>query len=258
MKRRNPEKRTAWTSAASRRLLAVAGGPSSIDDAVRTIAERILDGVSCPPTDLEAIGSRLNITGFCPDDLPVSGELHRDGNSFKVVYSSYLSPERRRFTIAHEIAHALLATTGPNWPRFGKELERLCNMIATELLMPRDIFLRCLGPKLSITKVFELSRTFATSLSATAIRCAELLHVSLFEVDGKNVIWGYGVVRKGTLRGMENGLINTIGEALSRQSGKEILYLSNKPLRGEWRLEWAQIGQGRRALFLLQPIKPEK
>lgn len=254
MKKRTSDKRTSWTSAASRRLMSMTGTSANVEDAVRIIVNRILEGISSPPTDLEAIKSRLDITGFYSEDLPVSGELRRDGNCFKIVYSSYLSPERRRFTIAHEMGHALFATSGRNWPRFGSELERLCNMLATEILMPRDIFHNLMGPELSIRKLFELARTFATSLSATAIRFAELRRVSTFEVEGKNVSWSYGVVRRGNLRGIEDGLRYAIEEALTRKSGEELVYLNNRIWTGEWRLEWAHIGQGRRALFLLQPI----
>jgi hypothetical protein len=45
--------------------------------------------------------------------------------------------------------------------------------------------------------------------------------------------------------------------ALSRnrftETGNKVLYLSNPVWSGEWKLEWTRVGQGERALFLLQP-----
>ena len=52
-----------WTSAAARRLLELAGNPPTVEDAVRLIGSWVLSGIPCPPTDLEAIRPRLDITG---------------------------------------------------------------------------------------------------------------------------------------------------------------------------------------------------
>ena len=88
--------------------MTLAGNPSSVEAAVEIIAARLLEGIQCPPTDLEAIRPRLNITQFCAEDIAGSGELQRDGDGLKVVYSPTLSPTRRRFTIAHECGHRVL------------------------------------------------------------------------------------------------------------------------------------------------------
>ena len=195
MRNRTPRNQIKWKSAAARRLLEMAGKPPTVEEAVAIVADRLLDGVPGPPTDLEAIAPRLNITGFRAEDVPFSGELRREGSGFAVVYSSALSPARRRFTVAHELAHALFETSGRNCPRVGRELERLCDKIAAELLMPRKVFLECAGPAISLGGVFELARLFGMSLSATAIRCAELKGVSVFEVDADAVTWGHGVIK---------------------------------------------------------------
>jgi len=210
---------TRWTSAAARRLLGIAGNPATVEEAVRIVADRLLDGVSCPPTDLHAIATRLNISTFQAEDLPVSGELRREGSGFTVVYSSSLSPGRRQFTVAHEIAHAIFESSGPNCPRVGKELERLCDKIAAELLMPRKLFLECAGPAVSIGKLFELARTFRLSLSATAIRCAELKGVSVFEVEGDRVTWGHGIIRRGPVKALEHVIRHGVVSSLALERG---------------------------------------
>lgn len=242
-------RKVLWKSAAARRLLDIAGNPSTVEDAVKIVANWVLQGVSCPPTDLDGIRSRLDISGFYPEDMSVSGELRREGKGFKIVYSSSLSPERRRFTIAHEMGHAIFEASGRNCPRTGTELERLCDLLATEILMPTHIFLSRLGGRLSLQKIFELARTFKTSLSATAIRCSELRRISVFEVENGDVLWSRGVVRK-----LESALKPAIDRALAGGTVDEILYMSKEAWTGEWQIEGTPIGRGNRALFLLQPV----
>ena len=253
MRKPATKRQTLWKSAAARRLLEIAGKPPTVEEAVRIVADRLLDGVRCPPTDLEAIAPRLNITCVRAEDVPFSGELRRDGAGFTVVHSSALSPARRRFTVAHEMAHALLETSGRNCPRVGKELERLCDIIAAELLMPRKVFLECAGPTVSVGGVFELARTFGLSLSATAIRCAELKGVSAFEIDGDAVTWGHGVIKRGPVQTLDYVVRHALLRALSLERGSTLVYLAHRMWAGEWCLEWARIGQGRRALFVFQP-----
>src|SRR6266404_731536 len=93
---------------------------------------------------------------------------------------------------------AILETTGPRCPRVCNELERICDRLASELLMPRHFFLNAVGSSLSIEKIFELARVVDTSLSATAIRCAELLGVSAFGTEGKVVSWGIWCHQEGS------------------------------------------------------------
>src|SRR6266487_2639897 len=106
------QKHKEWKSAAARRLLSLAGSTRSVEEAISIIASRLLHGVSCPPTDLEAIMPRLNVTRCEADaDLPISGELRKDTDGLRIVVSAHLSPARRRWTIAHELGHAVFETT---------------------------------------------------------------------------------------------------------------------------------------------------
>ena len=186
-------------SSAARRLFEIVGSTTSLEDAARLVASTYTNDLVRPPTDLQAIALRLNIQEICSEDLPVSGELRRNGKGFRLIYSSYLSPTQRRFTIAHEIGHAIFENSGPNCPRRGKELERICDMIAAELLMPEPLFLEMAGSEASAATVVELATSFQTSLAATGIRYAKLKGVSVFQIDDQRVIWGSGVIREGCI-----------------------------------------------------------
>ncbi len=256
VKRRRVSRTPDWTSAASRRLREMAGGVSTVSDAVITVAARYTNGLEGPPTDLEAVGKRLNILRTEAEALPISGELRRAASGFIIVYSTYLSATRRRFTIAHELAHAIFEQSGPKCPRSGKELERLCDMLATELLMPRREFLREAGKPddLSWSKIDDLSRMFRTSLSATSLRCAELLGVTIFEVEDDSITWAYGSIRKGPVAKLHKDIRFAIEKTRRREPIDEKI-VADADLGGyrEWKIEGRLIGQDGRALMLMLP-----
>jgi hypothetical protein len=188
-------RRRVWRSAAAQRLLKLANGVKTVEDAVEQLAQGYLEGVKCPPTDLDSVGAKLGVTGFEAADLAGSGELRKDGEGLRIFYSHYLPAERRRFTIAHELGHAVLERSGSHAPRYGKELERLCDLFAVELLMPKHVFVDVARGEVSTQQILDIARHFRTSVTATGFRFAELRGVSVFACEDSRVIWGKGVVR---------------------------------------------------------------
>jgi len=244
--------RKAWKSVSARRLLSMAGDPPKIEDAIETVAARVLEGIRCPPTDLLTLASRLGIAAVYADDIPGSGLLRREEGQTFVVYSSTLSAVRSRFTIAHEIAHLIVDRDyRGHFVRKGRELERLCDMLAAELLMPRSVFRQHAGKAPSLQTVFELAKVFGTSLAATAIRCCELGRASVFEVEDGMVTWSRGLIRT-----VDASLVEVVRDALGGKPVDQVVYVSRRAARGSWRLEGTPIGR-RRALFLLSPTKRE-
>lgn len=242
-----------WTSAAARRLLSLAGNPGSMQEAIDIIANHLLKGISCPPTDLDAIMPRLNVTRSESDaDMPVSGELRREGANLKIVFSSHLSPTRKRWTIAHELGHAVFETSGANCPRYGKELERLCDMLATEILLPKQHFRPLLDSSTDVEKVLALARVFKTSVSATAIRCAELTGLSVFEMEANHLLWGYGIISRGRRVEKDIAFKQAVTRAMRAESGNELVVLSTRNQTGRWLMEWKCLGRRQRALFILR------
>ena len=131
-------------SAAERRIRALVPTASSLPDAVRHVASELLRGVECPPTNLVELGKRIGVHEILYERLPGSGELHRVKHGYRIVCSSDETPARQRFTVAHEFGHVILERTGRNPPRKGPTVERVCDMLATELLMPTAVFQRLL------------------------------------------------------------------------------------------------------------------
>jgi hypothetical protein len=241
----------SWKSAAARRLADLAGNPPTLSRAVEIVAAKHLEGISCPPTHLEALMPRLNISAFEPiSGLPFSGELRKDGNYFKVVYSTSLSPGRRRFTIAHELAHAIFETTGPNCPRYGRELERICDMLASEILLPRQVFIERAGSDCSPQKIFKLAGEFQTSLMATALRCYQLFGVSIFQVKDGRLVWGYGAIRNDRhIQDTDDEFRSAISDAMEGKPGERLVFLR----RSIYILRWTSVAGLRPGLFVLKP-----
>ena len=254
MKKKNTQNGRSWSSAASRRLRKIAGHPPTIEDAVQIVTRRFLDKLDGPPTDLNALAARLNVTRITYEDLPFSGELRRNGKGFEIACSSHLSASRQRFTLAHELAHVIFETTGPNCPTRGKELERLCDMLASEILMPKDKFVSFADANLRIDNLFGISRTFKTSLAATAIRCAQLFGHSVFEVQGALVTWGYGAIKKGSINRLDEYLRCAVEKALQGKNGEETLVMQTGRLR-KWNVQYRSLAREGRALFLMKQIQ---
>jgi Zn-dependent peptidase ImmA (M78 family) len=198
--------------------------------------------------------SKLNVVGAEPcDGLNASGALLKEGKGLKIVYSSDLAGGRRRWTIAHELGHALFEMTGPRAPRRGRELERMCDMIAAELLMPWDCFGQHVRGGVSAEGILRLARSFQTSVSATAIRCAEVTGVSVFETERRSVRWGYGVVRRNSDIASDDCFRRVVVDAMGSESGSDELLLTFSGRTRRWLLQWKRVGSEERKLFVLQP-----
>ncbi|MBP5503216.1 MAG: ImmA/IrrE family metallo-endopeptidase [Bacteroidales bacterium] len=73
-------------------------------------------------------------------------------NSGFMVLNKHFTPERKRFTALHELGHLLM-----NLENFEhKNAESLCNLFASEMLLPRDVFISLLGEKRHNISLFEL------------------------------------------------------------------------------------------------------
>ena len=245
-------RRKAPTPTAVLRLLKMAGGAESIEDAVRSVVQMYFGDIPGPPIDLNAAASKLNVA-LCEEDVPVSGELRKKGKDYTIVVSSHLSPNRKRFTIAHEMAHLLFERSGRNPPRTGKEVERLCDLLASEILMPARL-LESLHEDAAPHRVVQLSELFGTSVQAAAIRYSRLKKVSVFQIEGDNVIWGTGVVRKGPVKDLDFGIRSIISKIGANGEGSQILLFDHSTWSGEWKLSWETF-QRRRPLFLMHPHK---
>ncbi len=161
-------------------------------NAVDVLLSRRLAPLGRPqaPVDLEAIGDLFSVRRIEYDVLPCDGVLSPMANGgYKVVLAIDQDPLRRRFSLAHEIAHAAVFSVLPelkhtaNRSLFDEfrndDEERLCDLIASRLLMPTSMFgASVAGRELSLAALRAVSSQFQVSLSAALRRWREIARLA--------------------------------------------------------------------------------
>src|SRR5712692_5690166 len=139
--------------------------------AVRTFVSTNRQGAE----SLDDMARRLGVSRIIRERLPFEGGLLRLSDGELVIkLNAQSSFVRQRFTLAHEVAHLLLRTE----PAFrgnrksDVHLERACDVIAAELLMPSAEaadFVRDLGSP-SPEKLSTIASRYSVSMQTAAIR----------------------------------------------------------------------------------------
>ncbi len=150
------------------------------------------------PIPVEKIATLLGAQiVYQPFSGEISGVVHRnnDGSAVVGVNSSH-SPQRQRFTIAHELGHLLLHADenlhiDENFPiglRSGisgkavDEHEIEANQFAAELVMPAHFMHKDIKPLIGIDTVLaihKLAKRYRVSKEAMSIRLSSLGYVEL-------------------------------------------------------------------------------
>lgn len=164
--------------------------PSALAAAVRPLLAFDSDG----RVDLDSVARRLDVVMIeGRGGLAFSGALERSGDGFRIVYALEQDDAHKRFTIAHELAHAyLILSSSVHAP--GEEIERFCDRFARELLIPMDslqLFWRDAGA-LTADELRRCADVFAAPLRTVAARWAELRPVAIAYSDVHAVIWAAG------------------------------------------------------------------
>jgi len=175
-------------------------GFDSNDDARRKAEEvraHLRLGIG-PVGDVDAICELLGVTVFRTAlgsdlDAAVSGAfLKHPVVGFSILVNLDMTPGRRRFTMAHELGHALLHSDQETFVISGPRTdgrERFANAFAGELLMPTEGMRRAMeehgiGPRIDRpADVVHLQRYFRVSYATALVRLrqARLLTASDFE-----------------------------------------------------------------------------
>ena len=78
----------APSGAAERRLRALAPNAGSVREAARQVILDLLQDVTCPPTDLDAVGRKIDVQEIAYESFAGSRELHKRKNGYRIVCSS--------------------------------------------------------------------------------------------------------------------------------------------------------------------------
>lgn len=131
---------------------------------VRSLLKLGIDGISNVIEVLEDNGVKVieiseadsfeGLSGYANDDIPV------------IVVNDNLTPERKRFALLHELGHLLMRL---KCDMKAKEIENLCNIFASELLLPSYVLLSRIGiirHDISLAELSDLQKQYGISIDA--------------------------------------------------------------------------------------------
>ncbi len=150
--------------------------------AARQVLEQLgLDGVA--PVPVEDIARALGVDVIDGElDGALAALVTVEGQARIRVSNQHTLPQQRRFTIAHELGHFVLAHTSAA-VHVDADAARVCdamqeaeaNAFASEILMPEPLArAHCEVSPVSLDALRPITEAFAVSLPAAAIRFAEL------------------------------------------------------------------------------------
>lgn len=135
-----------------------------------------------PPFDVFKLASMLDIT-IRPNEMVLDARLVPVGRSNVIIeYNPFQNQSRINFSVAHEIGHMLFSdyheeirNREPRDSVTSWELEFLCNIAASEILLPFGEFSKRAGRlEPVVNSVISLSQEFDASLESTFLRYAEV------------------------------------------------------------------------------------
>lgn len=125
---------------------------------------------------LEQLAGSLGVRGITVTQMEFDGGVFEEPSGLHVRLNSDSSPKRRRFTLAHEIAHLVIDRDSGRTARRSHactELERACDILAAELLMPLNELTQTALSQ-TAANLLTIADSFQVSPHAAAVRLNQL------------------------------------------------------------------------------------
>lgn len=189
LKHVNVRRRPFWTNSS----VLLLNAPDPIEAVTQKAREVVLhaieQGWTGPPYDPTQLAEFLRIQ-LVPNDSVPEAKTKWAGNGFRIEFNPLRPPARTRFSLAHEIGHTLFSdcaqavrhrgfhtgATKDEW-----QLEMLCNIAASEILMPVGSLPKPTELKPSVEAILNLRKTYQVSAESVLLR---LLHLTAYEAFG--------------------------------------------------------------------------
>ena len=177
-----------WTN---RSVLAL-GADNPIDAIIAMARDLALDAVdrgwAGPPFDPFELAELLDISVTPQANLRDAQSFVTEAGAKRIEFNPHKPASRIRFSIAHEIAHTLFPdfaerprnrsmedrSRSDDW-----QLEVLCNLAASELLMPATLFEGADKPPASMRSLLRERARFEVSMESVLLRLARLTRTDL-------------------------------------------------------------------------------
>lgn len=160
------------------------------DDPIKAIRERARnlvlkafeEGWQGPPYNPIELSEILKLEIIPNDSVTDARTTSPKENHFKIEYNPFQNPNRINFSLAHEIAHTLFSDCEEEVRHreeertFNWELEFLCNIAASEILLPYASFSNEANScELKIESLLEISKKYKASLESVFLRFTEVV-----------------------------------------------------------------------------------
>lgn len=184
-------------------------GGGTVDAALDRKVDELLRLAGCSgwPVDLERVAAKLGVVAVESKPIACDGMLIPvNKHQYRIVLANWVSASRRRFSLAHELGHAMVHQAVPEtrgfasrkiWMPEGHTIEeRLCDMIAARLLMPAPrMHQLAAGLGFGLDYVQLLGRLAGASVTAAARRASEVFRIDISlsiifnrPTDGKTIV----------------------------------------------------------------------
>jgi len=148
------------------------------------VFDAIQNGWTGPPFDPFTLAEYLKLS-IVPREDVADARTVPSGSQSRIEFNPNRSRSRVRYSIFHEIAHTLFPDSkelvrhrlaheemqGDDW-----QLEMLCNMAASELLMPIGSLPTLEAEHLTIDSILELRKKYEASTEAILLRAVRITH----------------------------------------------------------------------------------
>ncbi len=118
---------------------------------------------------LESKGIKVIEIDSEPDFDGVSGLI--DEKYYFIAVNRNYNPERKRFTLAHELGHLVLEINS------GLDKEKICHSFANEFLLPSEVFKAIMGDRrhdISLNELRTIQRDYGISVDAQMMKARSL------------------------------------------------------------------------------------
>lgn len=248
-----------WKSAVARHLMILTGNPASLEEAIRLVVEQLLPTPLEVPPNLEELAHRMGLTDVSLEETDVSEEdtFHDDGLRFYEAPTSPIVQQRQELALA--IAKQFFASQKPKGFTRGTELEKLCYMLALELLLPTQVFHRARKGPLSAQQVVEIAEQFQVSVRTAARKFTTIPYVTIFAVSREYIHWAYGGIRTGRIDQMDPEFRALLQYIMREQPEEPLSFFSpKKPWFGSRRIEWTSLGINQTLVLIRLPRREER
>ncbi len=173
-----------WTNRSVQAFAGEEDPIAAMEERAQSVVLSAMDhGWSGPPFDPIKLADLLKVAVQANADVRDARTLSDGKGGFVIAFNPNRPRRRVRFSIAHEIAHTFFPdcaegvrnrahrqpTIGDDW-----QLELLCNVAASELIMPIGSFRELSRNRLEISRLMQLRKEYDVSTEAILLRATKL------------------------------------------------------------------------------------